>query len=294
MNGQVTSVTLNTGDTIWTLRGQDARFLPVGLGMGKLNLAFSYDLRGNVTSRSATRAVGDTIQWLTYTYSAGTGNMTSRTDMVKGLEEEFGYDSMNRLTDISLTDPYNSQTEQELLYDGKGNILPRTDAGQFGYNAALPYALSELSSPAGGIPMRDQHISYNAMQQPDTIIENGYPATFSYYGDRSRASMMVAGPNGYQFSGNYYDQRYNYFTKTENNVTTHKTVLWLGGSPYRAPAAMLKDYGSNTWRLVHVLRDNLGSITHVVDTAGVVLQQMGYTAWGQLLWRRWRRVSTTQ
>ena len=179
MNGHVTSVTLNTGDTIWTLRGQDARFLPAGIGMGKLNLAFSYDLRGNVTSRSATRAVGDTIQWLTYSYSAGTGNMISRTDRVNGIEEAFGYDSMNRLTDISLTDPYNCQTEQELLYDGKGNILSRTDAGQFGYNAALPYALCELTSPVSGIPMRDQYISYNAMQQPDTIVENGYTATCS-------------------------------------------------------------------------------------------------------------------
>ena len=147
---------------------------------------------------------------------------------------------------------------------------------------ALPYAMNALTSPTAALPMREQYLHYNAMQQPDTIIENGYTATFSYYGDRSRASMTVAGPNGYQYSCDYHDQRYNYFTMTQNGITTHKTVLWLGGSPYSAPAAMLKDYGSNTWRLVHVLRDNLGSITHVVDTAGVVLQQMGYTAWGRL------------
>ena len=146
----------------------------------------------------------------------------------------------------------------------------------------LPYAMNALTSPTAAVPMREQYLHYNAMQQPDTISENGYTATFSYYGDRSRAGMTVTGPDGYQYSCDYHDQRYNYFTKTENNVTVHKTVLWLGGSPYSAPAAMLKDYGSNTWRLVHVLRDNLGSITHVVDTAGVVLQQMGYTAWGRL------------
>ena len=146
----------------------------------------------------------------------------------------------------------------------------------------LPYAMNALTTPTTSVPMREQYLHYNAMQQPDTIIENGYTATFSYYGDRSRAGMTVTGPDGYQYSCDYHDQRYNYFTRTENNVTAHKTVLWLGGSPYSAPAAMLKDYGSDTWRLVHVLRDNLGSITHVVDTAGVVLQQMGYTAWGQL------------
>ena len=96
--------------------------------------------------------------------------------------------------------------------------------------------------PTAAVPMREQYLHHNAMQQPDTIIENGYTATFSYYGDRSRAGMTVTGPDGYKYSCDYHDQRYNYFTKTQNGITTHKTVLWLGGSPYGAPAAMLKDY----------------------------------------------------
>ena len=279
--GHVTSVTLNTGDTIWTMREQDARFQPVRLGTGKLNQSFSYDLRGNVTSRSVARA-NDTIQWQCYTYSPGTGNMLSRRDMINDWEESFGYDNLNRLTDISMTDCNDIVTEQETLYDGKGNILSRTDAGQFGYDSLLPYGISGLMSPEPSVPMREQYLHYNAMQQPDTIIENGYTATFSYYGDKSRAAMTVTGPNGYQLTCSYYDQQYNYYTKTENNVTTHKTVLWLGGSPYSAPAALLKDYGESTWQVVYVLRDNLGSITHVVDTTGLVLQEMGYTAWGQL------------
>ena len=36
-----------------------------------------------------------------------------------------------------------------------------------------------IGCPTAAIPMRDQHISYNAMQQPDTIVENGYTATCS-------------------------------------------------------------------------------------------------------------------
>ncbi|MBO5540667.1 MAG: hypothetical protein J5980_06960 [Muribaculaceae bacterium] len=39
------------------------------------------------------------------------------------------------------------------------------------------------------VPAREQHISFYAMQQPDTISEGGYTAAFSYYGDVIRASM---------------------------------------------------------------------------------------------------------
>ena len=189
---------------------------------------------------------------------------------------------MNRLTDISLYDGLSCLSELETLYDGKGNILSRTDAGQYGYNPSLPYGINELTSSGSSIPMRDQYLHFNAMQLPDTISENGYTATFSYYGDKTRAAMVVTGPEAYRFECEYYDQQYNEFSKTDGNVTSYKSVLWLGGSPYSAPAALLRDYGESSWQLVHVLRDNLGSITHVIDTTGVVLQELAYTAWGQL------------
>ena len=139
-----------------------------------------------------------------------------------------------------------------------------------------------IGRPTTAIPMREQYLHFNAMQLPDTISENGYTATFSYYGDQTRATMTVTGPDGYQFGCSYYDQQYNEFSKTVDNATSSKSVLWLGGTPYSAPAALLKDYGQTSWKLVHVLRDNLGSITHVIDTTGTVLQELAYTAWGQL------------
>lgn len=283
-SGSLTSVTMNTGDTIWTMRTQNSRLQPTKVGSGKLDTSLSYDLRGNVTERLTTYSGGNaTKQHFAYTYSTATGNMTSRFDWRSLLNETFGYDNMNRLTDITIYDnEWNCMSETETLYDGKGNILSNTDAGQYGYSSSLPYGINALTLPGASIPMRDQYLHFNAMQLPDTISENGYTATFSYYGDQTRAAMTVTGPDGYQFGCSYYDQQYNEFSKTVGNATSGKSVLWLGGSPYNAPAALLKDYGQTGWKLVHVLRDNLGSITHVVDTTGVVLQELAYTAWGQL------------
>lgn len=284
-NGHLTSITLNTGDTIWTLRKQNSRFRPTKVGLGKLETSLSYDLRGNVSNRRTVFCVNNTNttkQDIAYTYDSETGNMSSRLDWFTMLRESFGYDGMNRLTDISLYDGMSCLSELETLYDGKGNILSRADAGLYGYNPSLPYGINELTSPGASIPMRDQYLHFNAMQLPDTISENGYTATFGYYGDQTRAAMTVTGPEAYRFECDYYDQQYNEFSKTVGNVTSYKSVLWLGGSPYSAPAALLKNYGESSWQLVHVLRDNLGSITHVIDTTGVVLQELAYTAWGQL------------
>ena len=282
--GSLTSVTMNTGDTIWTMRAQNSRLQPTKVGSGKLNTSLSYDLRGNVTERLTTCSGSNAAkQNFAYSYSIATGNMTSRFDWGTLLNETFGYDNMNRLTDITIYDnEWNCLSETETLYDGKGDILSSTDAGQYGYSTSLPYGMNALTSPGASIPLRDQYLHFNAMQLPDTISENGYTATFSYYGDQTRAAMTVTGPDGYQFGCSYYDQQYNEFSKTVGNATSGKSVLWLGGSPYSAPAALLKDYGQTGWKLVHVLRDNLGSITHVVDTAGTVLQELAYTAWGQL------------
>ncbi len=168
-------------------------------------------------------------------------------------------------------------------YDGKGNITTHHTAGQYGYGTARPYAFNELMTPSSLIPQREQHISFNAMQQPDTIREGSYIATLSYYGDMTRAAMTVTDTVTHNVeTRTYYDQQYNEFTKTVGNVAQTKRILWLGGTSYNAPAALVKRYGEQNWTLVHVLRDNLGSITHVVDTTGVVLQEMSYSTWGLL------------
>ncbi|MBR1727290.1 MAG: hypothetical protein IJ724_11725 [Muribaculaceae bacterium] len=50
MNGHLTSVTLGTGDTIWTLRAQNSRLLPTRVGLGGLSQSLSYD-SGTTPSR---------------------------------------------------------------------------------------------------------------------------------------------------------------------------------------------------------------------------------------------------
>ena len=238
MNGHLTSITLNTGDTLWTLRKQNPRLLPTRIGLGGLDISLSeppsIPPKGG-KPRVATR-VSPPLQ-----------------GGVRG----------------ALT-----------------NILSHSTAGQYGYGTAKPYAFNELLTASALIPAREQHISFNAMQQPDTISEGGYTATFSYYGDMGRASMTLTDSLGGTETRVYYDQQYNEFTRINGNTTQTKRILWVGGTAYNAPAALVKDYVESDWQLVRMLRDNLGSITHVVDTAGAVLQELSYSAWLHSFYQR--------
>ena len=112
------------------------------------------------------------------------GNMTDREDGISGIAEDFEYDDLNRL----VSTPAGSVT-----YDGKGNITALDGAGGFGYASSRPYALSQISLSVSAFPTAEQHITFNAMNRPDTISERGTVACLKYFEDGERSQMTVAG-----------------------------------------------------------------------------------------------------
>ena len=167
-------------------------------------------------------------------------------------------------------------------YDNHGNITTRSDVGSLLYGQSRPYALNEIPNPSPLIPAREQRIRYNALSLPDTITEASDTATFTYHADGSRATMTLRHDSTRTETRHYYGDRLTTFERADSAGTQTKSVLLLGGTAYDAPAALVKDYGSDRWKLLHILRDNLGSITHLVDSAGNVVQKLSYTPWGQL------------
>lgn len=72
----------------------------------------------------------------------------------------------------------------------------------------------------------------------------------------------------------------NQYELDQANGTT-KEKLYLGGDIYSAPAVFVKT-GSGNWIIHYICRDYLGSITHVVNATGGVVQELSYDAWGRL------------
>ena len=267
--GTTTTVTINNGTQVWRLIGEDEKGQPTNIGFGSLTQQLSFDLAGRVTGRKVRYGNEPYIQNAAYEYEVATGNMTMRTDSIYGHEEAFAYDYLNRLTNNG-TGGY--------AYDTKGNVVRRDGVGGYGYSSASPYAVSEVSFNAM-IPQRDQRIHYNALQLPDSICEGGTTAIFTYGGDLQRNSMRVTRGET-SLSARYYDGTFNSFHRLRGENLDVKQILYLAGDAYTAPAAMVRDYGSGSWRLRHILRDNQGSIVAIADTAGNVLERNDYDPWG--------------
>ena len=175
--------------------------------------------------------------------------------------------------------------EGDMTYDGKGNITAHDAAGAFSYASSKPYALSQIALAVTDFPTATQTITYNSMNRPDTISEGSVTARFKYFEDGERSQMIVSGSNCYNVH-KYFGTQFTTLDLNEQGYEGQKQILFLGGDAYTAQAALVreKDSGSSTWSqsLYYIVRDNLGSITQVVDSTGMVAQELSYDAWGRL------------
>ena len=235
------------------------------LTTGSFNRSYSYNAYGISTGRTA-----GSFQNHTYSFDATKGNLTSRKDNVKNIQENFTYDNLNRLTG------YAGKTAG---YDIKGNLTSLSDVGTFQYNTSgKPYAISKVTSPTNAIPLRNQTVTYTSFKRSATIAEGQYTAAFTYNGSGSRVKMELK-MNGVKELDRYY--LLDCYEIDDRAIGGVKEKLYLGGDFYSAPAVYVKD-GSGSWQIHYICRDHLGSITHITNSSGSVVQELSYDAWGKL------------
>ena len=272
--GTVTAINYG-GKTLWRLDSEDDHAMPTAVSSSVVSTDLEYDDLHRVTSRIAESNALGIFHDMQYEYDTY-GNMTSRDDGQLGNSEDFDYDNLNRLV---------STPAGDISYDGKGNITEHDAAGVFGYASSRPYALSQITLSASDFPTSAQTITYNSMNRPDTISERGTVACLKYFEDGER-SQMITIDRQYTNTYSYFGSQFTAIDYNSLGNNSKKQVLFLGGDAYSAPAAIVREkaYNANKWtnRLYYIVRDNLGSITHVVDSTGAVVQELSYDAWGRL------------
>ena len=281
-NGYLKEIILNGNNSIYRVNNVNMYGMPTSMNMGNIVRDYNYDFQNNLYAIDALYG-NQLIQSFEYDISNSTRNIRSIQDNLYLTYENFEYDNLNRLIRYA---------NDSISYDNKGNILSRSVSGNYSYSTLKPYALNALTNYSDTLSTETQHISYNSIQLPDTIIQGNKRLLFDYYGDGAKASFVLSTfkttpllPNGayvFKKSINYYnDQCYEIFKMT-GDVITHKFVLFVGGNAYDAPAVLVDDGNSNSLQLYYILRDHLGSITHIVDENGNVIQELSYDAWGNL------------
>jgi len=265
-NGHLTEVKVGT-TVIWKLNAESALGLPTNVTTGPLERAYMYDEFGLPNARNTKRGT-TVIQNFTYSINPQTNNLSWRKDNQRNIQENFGYDGLNRLTSVP---------GKTISYDIKGNITNYQGVASYTYNSSRPYAIQNVTLADNSIPVRNQSISYNWMNRPETISENGYQAAFVYNSDKNRVRMQIKRNNAVELTRYYVGGQYEYDT----GVAGVKERLYLGGDAYSAAAVYVKE-GSTAWTVNYICRDYLGSITHVTDASGNVRQELSYDAWGRL------------
>lgn len=265
--GHLSEMKLNGQTTVYKLTGENAFGQPTEVTTGGITRAYGYTAYGLPSGRSAGGSSG-TYQNFSYTFDPATLNLSDRKDNTRNLTESFSYDGLNRLTS------YGGKTA---AYDVKGNLTQKSDVGSFEYtNAQKPYAVSGATLSGNAIPERQQDITYDSFQRPSTISENGVVATFTYNGDYDRVKMALTQNGSATLTRYYLGDCY----ELDQTATSTKEKLYLFGGYYDAAAVYVKDNSGS--KLHYILRDYLGSVTHIIGQDGTLTQELSYDAWGRL------------
>lgn len=266
-HGTLTEVKLNNTTSVWKLTKENELGKAIEAKSGDLIRNYGYDSFGMPTARSIKKG-SSFIQNFGYNINPTTGNLNWRKDNIRNIQENFGYDNLNRLTS------FNGKT---VSYDEKGNITNMSSVGKFGYtNSAKPYALTEVTPNGSSIPLRDQSVAYNGLMRPSSIAEDIYTTGFAYNTDGDRVKMQIKKNNIDDLVRYYLGNNY----EVDAGTAGAKERLYIGGDAYTASAVYVKEGGA--WSLYYLGRDYLGSITHIIQQNGTLKQELSYDPWGNL------------
>lgn len=288
-NGHLVNVSINGTNDIFTLQKENAFGIPTVVVTGPITREYYYSAYGFPIRRKATNSTS-VIQDFSYEFDPVTGNLKSRTDNTRSMKETFSYDGLNRL--ISCGDVY-------ITYDNKGNIISKSDIGSYSYGLTnRPYILTGIPSSSDVISSTEQTVEYTSFNRPSRIKEGRICYEFKYNADYERVqrvskSSVAYTPTDYYLGGIYHGSTtpftdvINISSASASTTATSTTAiqgecLYLGGDYYDAPAVLVSNASIGDSDTYYILRDYLGSITHLVKSSGELKQEMSYDAWGML------------
>ena len=237
---------------------------PTSVTTGDITRTYSYSQFGQPSGRT----MGEVMDF-SYRFDQSRGNLTARTDNVRGGSESFTYDVMDRLTGIG---------DRAVTYSPNGNIISIEDVGELAYmDSGHPYRVTQLALTGDAVPAAPQSIIFTSYQRPAQITESGRNAAFTYNGAGGRVKMYLAEDAENILTRYYIGDRYELDVTPDGNTER----LYVGGNAYGAPMVYVRENDSD-WTLYNIGRDYLGSITHIATADGNLVEEYSYDPWGRL------------
>jgi RHS repeat-associated protein len=310
-NGYLRKVQMADGSKVfWEAEEVNARGQTVTdtLGNGLSTTRLYDETTGWLDTLVTLDAQNDAVQHMTYGYLAN-GSLNRRTDMRQGgLEETFGYDSLNRLTSAHIAGGTANYTDKDYQYDILGNITSKTGVGYYKYGAecstgAGPHAVCEIRDGGGTllksysyngngsvIDSAGRDVDYTGFNKPSRFTEGSTQVSFAYGADLNRVFQEVDAAAkhtltyyiGLGDSGGALFERETDLGVTPN-LRENRHYIYAGGA---GPVAMhvTRDNGTTASSVSNKYfhHDHLGSVEAISDDTGLAANavHMSYDAWG--------------
>ena len=267
----------------WKLNTLDARgnALDEDLGNG-LKVVSGFDpLTGLIDYRQSGPGGGTSIQNLAYDWDLN-GNLTQRQDQRQTLTEAFTYDALNRLDTVTL----NGTPTLDIDYDLIGNITKKSDvsASTWTYHATKRHAVTatgggptygydangNVSSKSGST------ISWYSFNLPNVINGSGVSSQFWYGPGRERIKQVANFTSGSETT-HYIGGLMEKLVSATNTHYKHYIA---------APSGLIATYtrrvsGTPLEDTFYFTHDHLGSIDSVTNQSGAVQVRLSFDAFGK-------------
>lgn len=257
---QVSVTNAKTGQLYWKLNAINARgqIEKEEFGNGLVSTT-QYDAKKGTVASIYTPG----IQNWTYSFD-GVGNLASRRDVIRNLTETFSYDGLHRLTEVRK----NGVTTQTLAYDAAGNIVRKSDIGNYLYEEGS----NRLSSITDCVyKLKDwKEVQYCSLGKISYVKSSDGTMTIDYGPDKSRIRCTINGKRKYYPNGLFEETIDATVHNTSYVQAFGKTVAIVTDSPD----------DESECKTMYVHHDHLGSIQAYSDEKGKLYQELSYDAWG--------------
>ena len=246
-------------------------------GAGMYHETTDFNANGTLTGNQMGSSAGLTVSKYAYSFDEATGDLGYRKDLLMGLKETFTYDGVDRLTSITQVSDFTGTIgTQTLSFSAYGDILTKSDISPDVWHYDK-HAVSDITNPTTVIPTFRQEVTYTPFHKVKTIRENDKMITFAYRADDQRGMAQYADTTGLLLRTRYYAGSYEKTVDAATGSVQQVCYIYAEG---RLVAMRVNNAGVATTRYVHT--DYLGSITHILDDAGGVVEEKNYDAWGRL------------
>ena len=235
---------------------------------------------GRILGIKGTKSAAGDVQDLRYEWDE-LGNLSKRHDRSgsKNLTETFTYDHrQNRLIKAAVA----GRGAVTVRYDGFGNIRSKSDVGDYAYHADRPYAVKSVGGATYAYDANGNNttgdgrtMTYTVFDKLKTVSKGGHVTAFEYGPDRTRY-LRTDTETGQTTTTLYIGS----VEKVAHPDGRREVRRYIDGLVIETKKYSAADALTDTEEQ-YALKDHLGSLDVITDSAGAVVEELSFDPWGK-------------